>query len=216
MFDMKNILRAGILLTLLFVSASFCFSAGAPPKAYQSGTAGIKVAFGKSYNYDDILVKRAVDGDTLELENGEKVRLIGIDTPEMHESNKLRRDSLRSGQDVDAIKKLGLRAYEFTKNLVEGRRVKLEFDVEKKDKYGRSLAYAFMHYGANEPAKESFDSAKHPDYFIDKRGIFVNATIIKAGYASLMTFPPNVKYADLFLGLYQEARQSQRGLWAGD
>jgi micrococcal nuclease len=118
------------------------------------------------------------------------VRLIGIDTPEMHESNKLYRDAQRSGQDISTIQKLGRRAYEFTKNLVEGKRVSLEFDVEKYDKYGRVLAYVYL-----------------------KDGTFVNAEIVKEGYASLMTIPPNVKYADLFLRLYREARENRRGLW---
>jgi micrococcal nuclease len=135
-------------------------------------------------------VSRAVDGDTLVLETGERVRLIGIDTPEMHESNKLYRDAERTKQDITTIQKLGRRAYEFTKNLAEGKRVSLEFDVEKYDKYKRLLAYVYL-----------------------KNGTFVNAEVVKQGYASLMTYPPNVKYADLLLKLYQEARENRRGLW---
>jgi micrococcal nuclease len=136
------------------------------------------------------MVTRAVDGDTLLLESGERVRLIGIDTPEMHESNKLYRDAERTKQDIATIQKLGRRSYEFTKNLVEGKRVSMEFDVEKYDKYKRLLAYVYL-----------------------KDGTFVNAEIVKQGYASLMTFPPNVKYVDLFLKLYREAREDRRGLW---
>lgn len=144
----------------------------------------------KSSNYTDILVKRVVDGDTLQLETGERVRLIGIDTPEMHESDKLYRDSQKAKEDITTIKKLGRRAYEFTKNLAEGKRVSLEFDVEKYDKYKRLLAYVYL-----------------------KDGTFINAKIVEAGYASLMTIPPNVKYADLFLKLYQQARENRKGLW---
>ena len=66
-------------------------------------------------------MERAVDGDTLKLENGERVRLIGIDTPEMHESAKLYRDSKKSGQDVKTIQALGRKAYYFTRDLVEGK-----------------------------------------------------------------------------------------------
>jgi len=141
-------------------------------------------------SYADILVKRAVDGDTLVLENNQRVRLIGIDTPEMHESNKLYRDARKSGQDVTAIQQLGRKAYEFTKGLVEGKRVRLEFDVERFDKYNRILAYVYL-----------------------ADGTFVNAEIVKQGYASLMTIPPNVKSADLFLQLYRQARENKRGLW---
>ena len=140
--------------------------------------------------YTDRAVKRVVDGDTLVLESGERVRLIGVDTPELHESSKLTRDARRSGQDQKTIQALGRRAYEFTRNLVEGKRVSLEFDVEKYDKYDRLLAYVYL-----------------------KDGTFVNAEIVKQGFANLMTIPPNVKYADFFLKLYQEARENNRGLW---
>jgi len=149
-----------------------------------------QIAIGRNYDYSNILVTRAVDGDTLKLENGERVRLIGIDTPEMHESSKLNRDAQRSGQDVAAIKQLGRQSYEFTKKLVEGKRVRLEFDVERFDKYKRILVYVYL-----------------------SDGTFVNAEIVKQGYASLMTYPPNVKYAELFQKLYREARENRRGLW---
>lgn len=151
---------------------------------------GFTISFGKAYDYSDILVKRVIDGDTIELETGERVRLIGIDTPEMHESPKLYRDAQRTKQGIGTIQKLGRRAYEFTRNLVEGKRASLEFDVEKRDKYERLLAYVYL-----------------------KDATFVNAEIVKQGFASLLTIPPNVKYADLFLKLYREARENKRGLW---
>ncbi len=150
----------------------------------------ITIPFGKSYSYDDILVSRVVDGDTVKLENGERVRLIGIDTPEMHESSKLFRDSRRSGTDTRTIQALGKRSYEFVRRLLEQKRVRLEFDAEKRDKYGRLLAYVYL-----------------------KDGTFVNAEIIKQGYASLMTIPPNVKYSDLFRKLFKEAQGNKSGLW---
>jgi micrococcal nuclease len=150
----------------------------------------ISLPFGKSYSYDDILVSRVVDGDTIKLENGERVRLIGIDTPEVHESNKLYKDSQRTGQDIRTIQAMGKKSYVFTRGLVEGKRVRLEFDVEKKDRYERLLAYVYL-----------------------KDGTFVNAEIVKQGYASLMTYPPNVKYADEFVKLYREARENNLGLW---
>ncbi|MDI6758984.1 MAG: thermonuclease family protein [Candidatus Omnitrophota bacterium] len=137
-----------------------------------------------------IFVKRVVDGDTLVLEDNQRVRLIGIDTPETHESPKLYRDSQRSGQNIKTIQELGRRSYEFTKELIEGKCVILEFDVVRHDKYNRLLAYVYL-----------------------KDGTFVNAEIVKKGYASLMTIPPNVKYTDLFLKLYREARENKHGLW---
>lgn len=184
--------RLKLLLSVLglLVIAFYYLHAAEPVKVYYSDDGKLIVPFGKSYNYSDILVRRAVDGDTLVLEDGERVRLIGIDTPEMHESNKLHRDASRSRQDKTTIQKLGRRSYEFTKQLVEGKRVSLEFDVERHDRYGRLLAYAYL-----------------------KDGTFVNAKIVQEGYASLLTYPPNVKYSDLFSKLYREARENRRGLW---
>ncbi|MFH1678988.1 MAG: thermonuclease family protein [Candidatus Omnitrophota bacterium] len=156
------------------------------------GSGGLKInlPFKRGYNYENILVRRAVDGDTLELENRERVRLIGIDTPEMHESDKLYRDAQRRKTDIQAIMALGKRSYNFTRNLVEGKMVRLEFDVERYDKYGRLLCYVYL-----------------------DDGTFVNVKIVQQGYASLLSIPPNVKYVDLFRAAYQDARENKLGLW---
>jgi len=184
--------RASVIISviMLLLAVALIFAADEPFKIYTSGDGKFSIPFGKTYNYSDIYVRRVIDGDTIQLENGERLRLIGIDTPEMHESDKLYRDSERSGQDIKVIIKMGQRSYEFTRKLVEGKRVSLEFDAEKYDKYNRLLAYVYL-----------------------KDGTFVNAEIVKGGYASLMTIPPNVRYADLFSKLYREARENKRGLW---
>lgn len=179
-----------LLIAGVLALTGYLFSQDLDPRFHSKEEVKWQIPFGRSFDYNNILVTRAVDGDTLVLENNERVRLIGIDTPEMHESNKLERDARRSGQNVEAIKKLGRESYKFTKKLVEGKRVRLEFDVERYDKYKRILAYVYL-----------------------EDQTFVNAKIVQEGYASLMTYPPNVKYADLFLRLYQEARRNQRGLW---
>jgi micrococcal nuclease len=133
---------------------------------------------------------RAVDGDTLNLDNGERVRLIGVDTPEMHENPKLYRDAARSGQDTQAILSMGRAAYDFTRKIVEGQEVRLEFDVEKRDRYGRLLAYVYLNDGT-----------------------FLNEEIIKNGYAYPMTIPPNVRYSENFKSLFEQARAQHLGLW---
>ncbi|MBU0549370.1 MAG: thermonuclease family protein [Candidatus Omnitrophica bacterium] len=136
------------------------------------------------------MVTRVVDGDTLVLSGRQKVRLIGIDTPEMHESDKLFYDAQKSKTDIQSIMALGRESYQFTRSLVEGKRVRIEFDAERYDKYGRLLGYVYL-----------------------KDNTFINAEIVKQGYASLLTIPPNVKYTDLFRALHQEARMNKRGLW---
>jgi len=135
-------------------------------------------------------VDKVVDGDTLKLSDGSKVRLIGIDTPETHYSSKLVQDAKRSRKDIKTIQGLGKKASAFTKNLCYGRRVSLKYDVQKKDRYGRLLSYVYL-----------------------DDGTFVNAKIIEEGYAQAMTIPPNVKFSEYFLRLEREARTAKRGLW---
>jgi len=177
------------LIPAVAVLAAFFMANGCKQQSSKFGIQA-EMPLSASRGYSNVLVTRAVDGDTLVLENGERVRLIGIDTPEVHESKKLYRDSKRSSTDVKTIKKLGRRAWDFTRRLTENKRVNLEFDIEKRDRYNRLLAYVYL-----------------------KDGTFVNAEIVRQGYASLLTIPPNVKYADLFRKLYEEARSKNLGLW---
>jgi len=136
-------------------------------------------------------VQRVIDGDTLKLSGGERVRLIGVDTPEAHYSDKLVRDAGSSGKDMKTIQSLGRKASDFTKELCLGKRVRLEFDVEKRDRYRRLLAYVYL-----------------------EDGTFVNAKILENGFGQVMTIPPNVKYSEYFLKLQKEARSTRRGLWS--
>ncbi|MBF0479406.1 MAG: thermonuclease family protein [Candidatus Omnitrophica bacterium] len=167
---------------------------------------GGQVSNNQSY-YD---VKRVVDGDTIWLENGEKIRLVGMDAPESRENDKALRDSHRTGADLDSIVKMGKKATAFVRELVDraGNKVKLEYEVEPKDKYGRSLAYLFIKIPGATPATD-------PNlYFMPNSDeIFLNASIVKSGYASPMTIPPNVKYSHLIVDLFRDARKNNRGLW---
>ena len=122
-------------------------------------------------------VIKVIDGDTIELENGERVRYIGIDTPETKHPSK-------------PVEYYGKEAAQANARLVEGKGVRLEFDVQRRDKYGRLLAYVYV------------DT------------IFVNAWLVEQGYAQILTIPPNVKYQDKFLELQRMAREEGRGLWA--
>lgn len=126
-------------------------------------------------------VQRVVDGDTLILENGERVRLIGVDTPETKHPQK-------------PVEYFGHEASSFTKSIVEGKRVWVEFDqanthVGHKDKYGRTLAYVFR-----------------------EDGKFLNAEIISQGYGHAYTQYP-FKYLNEFRTLERQARDQRTGLW---
>jgi micrococcal nuclease len=139
-------------------------------------------------------VTRIVDGDTLKvfyLEGEESIRLIGIDTPESRVNKKTKKDAKRSGQDIETIIAMGKRATEYVESLVKpGGLITIEFDVQERDRYKRLLGYVYL-----------------------PNGNMLNEEIVKAGYASVMTIPPNVKYKDMFLKVYKQAREDKRGLW---
>ncbi|WP_457600630.1 thermonuclease family protein [Hydrogenivirga sp.] len=141
-------------------------------------------------------VVKVYDGDTFKcrLEDGEevKVRLIGIDTPESRRNRKAYRDAEKSGKSVEEIVRLGKKASAFTKRLIPpGTVVYLETDVQVHDRYGRLLAYVYL-----------------PD------GRMLNEVLVEEGYATVYTFPPNVKYAERFVELQRKAMKEGRGLWA--
>ena len=127
-------------------------------------------------------VEHVVDGDTIVVHVGgrdERVRLIGIDTPETVDPRK-------------PVQCFGKEASNRTKALLpEGTAVRLERDVEARDRYGRLLAYVFR---VND-------------------GTFVNLALAQEGYALPLTIPPNVAYADRFAAAAADARREERGLW---
>jgi micrococcal nuclease len=128
-------------------------------------------------------VVRVVDGDTIavRLDDGrdERVRYIGVDTPE----------SVKPGTPVQCFAKHASAA---NAALVAGRSVRLVSDVEQRDRYGRLLAYVY----------------REPD------GAFVNAALVRDGFARPLTIAPNVAHAREFDGLARDARHARRGLWA--
>ena len=128
-------------------------------------------------------VVRVVDGDTIHvrLPDGtkEKVRYIGVDTPE----------SVKPNTPVQCFAKA---ASARNAELVEDERVELRTDVEERDRYGRLLAYVYR----------------------VRDGAFVNAALVREGYAAPLSVPPNVRHADEFAALARTARRDGRGLWA--
>ncbi|MGQ9498707.1 MAG: thermonuclease family protein [Desulfotomaculales bacterium] len=137
-------------------------------------------------------VTEVIDGDTayMRLRGGrtEKVRFTGVDTPETHHPT--------IGEEP-----YGREAAAFTTRSLSGRKVWLELDVQERDHYGRLLAYAWL-----EPPRDTSET--------EVRAKMFNARLLTEGYAQVLTVPPNVKYADLFVKLQREARDAKRGLWS--
>lgn len=141
------------------------------------------------------IVTRVIDGDTLvvQLQSGksEHVRLIGVDTPESKHNKRASLQAKRSGRDEAAILSLGKEAWHNTELLVPiGTSLELEYDVQPRDKYKRLLAYAYL-----------------PD------GRMLNEEILRGGYGSLLTIPPDVRYTERFRKAYEQSRSDGRGLW---
>ena len=147
-------------------------------------------------------VRRVVDGDTFVLSDGRRVRLIGIDTPEKHASDKLYRDAERTGHDARTLQRLGRQASDHAEALVSGRTIRLDYDAANtatahKDRHGRTLAYVHVLDDTGAPA------------------FMVNFRMVEDGYAYAYTRFP-MAYPDDFRRLEREARDAQRGLWADD
>ena len=126
-----------------------------------------------------VRVMRVVDGDTIEVRldgHSEDVRLIGIDTPE----------TVKPDTPVQCF---GERASHFTKRRLTGRQVRLVFGVERRDVYGRLLAYVYV------------------------GGHFFNPILVRRGLARSLTIPPNDRFAPRFRRLELAAARVGRGLW---
>jgi len=139
-------------------------------------------------------IVKIMDGDTIGVifrGRYERIRLIGIDTPETSANSRARRISKRTGKDLSLIISQGRRSLAFVKKLIGiGDRVYLEFDLDSRDRYGRLLAYVYL-----------------------RDGSMLNELIIKSGYAYPLTYAPNIRYKYRFLKAYSKARKERRGLF---
>lgn len=123
-------------------------------------------------------VKSVYDGDTIGLEDGQRIRYLGVDAPEI-------------GYDGKKSEYKALSAKSFNLNLVKGRNIKLEFDLVKRDRYGRLLAYVYL-----------------------EDGRMVNPLLVKMGLAHVMVTRDNMEHFSLLLLKQREALMEKRGIWS--
>ena len=167
--------RAGLLSALLMAAVSVACA-----RASDGPAPTLAPATGNLPSGVDAVVRKVVDGDTIDIAGGERVRLIGVDTPESVDPNR-------------AAGCFGREASRFTAGLLPpGTEVRLVGDVEQRDRFDRLLAYVY----------------RRAD------GLFVNAELLRRGYAQLLTIPPNVAHTDEFAALARQAREGSQGLWA--
>jgi len=127
-------------------------------------------------------VVRVVDGDTIQVRIGDvtrTVRYIGVDTPETVKPN-------------EPVQCFGKQASAFNTRLVTGRRVRLQYGPERRDRYGRLLAYVYLR----------------------GRSRSVNAEIVAGGYGRVLAIAPNTAHLRSYLRLERRARSRGLGLWA--
>jgi micrococcal nuclease len=123
-------------------------------------------------------VQSVYDGDTILLETGEKVRYLGINAPEM--DYKGRKSEF-----------LAIASRDYNSRLVNKKRVRLEFDQEKRDHHGRLLAYVFL-----------------------EGGDMVNTLLLRQGFAHVMVKRPNLKYFSTLLDVQRTAMKARLGIWS--
>lgn len=123
----------------------------------------------------EAVVERIIDGDTIELEGGERIRYLMINTPET------------TGGKNECY---GSNAVQFNTDLVLGKTVQIEYDVECKDRFDRTLAY------------------------VSVGGVEVNSLMVERGFACVLHIPPNGDdREDEFEALEDAAKAANRGLW---
>ena len=145
--------------------------------------------------YEEARVTRVVDGDTIEVEilaseegPGAGNAVVGY----QYDVRLLGIDTPESVKPGSPVECFGKEASAAAKAFLEGQTVRLVKDIEEEDRFGRILRYVYV---GDELA---------------------NARLVINGYASVFTYPPNVRHADLFVQLQREARENDRGLWGPD
>ena len=139
----------------------------------------------------DRSVRYVLDGDTVILDNGEKVRLIGIDAPEIHDQARNRRNAEHFGISPERVDEYAYRARSYLIKAIEHETVRLEYGDEMVDRYGRTLAYLYR----------------------ARDGLFINKVMVQEGYA-LVYYRFIFKYRDDFIRDEETARQHHKGIWA--
>lgn len=142
----------------------------------------------------EALILKVSNSDLIVLENGQRVRLIGIESAGLPERKLVLRDKdgMIIEEKEDAFIPLEEQAITYAQDLLEGKKVILEYDSQSVDQDGSKLAYVFL-----------------PD------GRLANAELLRQGFVYLKIRPPNVKYADKLRSAYKQAKQEQRGFLGG-
>jgi endonuclease YncB( thermonuclease family) len=208
---MKTPPRLIFLVFALGSFLSFATPAGASPlgrdlPARPTGRYGEPSAIRAERN-----VIRIFDGDTLLVSPGEKIRLIGIDTMEVHDGEKLTRQARIYHLKEKEIKKQGMSAKQIVEKLLQGKRVRLEPGPEAKDAYGRTLAYVYFTMREDKLAKivgQKFTEPRPPQ----EKEFMLDRVMVQYGWAEALTHYP-FDYLNEFAELQHRAKENHWGIW---
>ncbi len=191
---MNNAVKLLIITVVTFSISGYLFYQGLKPELEKTDLVAqinqtpsplpVDVLGANRIGFGEVLVVKVVDGDTIE---------VVIDG----QNKKLRYIGINTPETVDprkGVECFGREASDENKRLVEGRNVLLEKDISETDKFGRLLRYVYL------PLE-------------DGTKLFVNDYLVRSGFASADSFPPDVKYSNRLLMAQQEARDNRRGLW---
>ncbi len=143
------------------------------------------------YFYRSIRIVEVLDGATARLENGEILRLAGVEVPAITEDPIIRREAMQSGIPVEVLISMGKMSLRFTRELIEGKRVRIKFGKQKSDYYGVLIGYVFL-----------------------ESDLMVNSEIIQSGFGRFRSIPGNHAFYELELEESREnALRNTKGLW---
>jgi len=145
--------------------------------------------------FESATIERVVDGDTLVVRITGRIDGPGLGDAVVGRSYRVRLIGIDTPESVDPrrpVECFGREAGHAMSALVAGRSVRLVKDVEETDRYERLLRYVYM------------------------EAEMVNARLVANGYAHAYTYPPNIRWSELFVQLQSDARDGDRGLWSPD
>lgn len=183
----KSVVNALVLMTL-HAALNFCLIGSVFAQN------NVEIFFKDQNQYKDVVIARVIKADLIELESGEKIQLIGLKAPEAPRRAKEKPERDEYGfvfePEASPLTPIEELAYNYVKDLLENKHVRLEFDTQKKDQDHHTFAYVFLL----------------------KDDLFANVEILRQGYADLRIQTPNTKYAEKLRAAYREAYKERRGL----
>jgi endonuclease YncB( thermonuclease family) len=147
--------------------------------------------FNFSKKQEEVLVVKVAASDLIVLEDGRRIKLIGVESAGRppHQYAKYDDKGRVIEEPVEPTISLEEQALTYAQEMLENKKVKLEYDIDAGDTHGYLYAYVYL-----------------PD------GRMANAELLRMGFVKLKIIPPNVKYEDDLRAAYQEAKKEKRGL----